>query len=109
MRCRTMFYTSLGRLLMFDLGEDEERFYNFLTPLTSKFFLRKFIFKLQFKLFNFMNFKDQFENLGPVLMDSNSFPNEEAKKAIIGLARDLRGLAQPLTSRVPYTMLFEWL
>lgn len=36
MRCRTMFYTSLGRLLMFDLGEDEERFYNFLTPLTSK-------------------------------------------------------------------------
>lgn len=37
MRCRTMFYTSLGRLLMFDLGEDEERFYNFLNPLTSKF------------------------------------------------------------------------
>lgn len=36
MRCRTMFYTSLSRLLMFDLGEDEERFYNFLTPLTSK-------------------------------------------------------------------------
>lgn len=52
---------------------------------------------------------DQFESLGPVLMDANSFPNEEAKKAIIGLARDLRGLAQPLTSRVPYTMLFEWL
>lgn len=54
-------------------------------------------------------FADQFESLGPVLMDANSFPNEEAKKAIIGLARDLRGLAQPLTSRVPYTMLFEWL
>ncbi|XP_061393190.1 ran-binding protein 16 [Musca vetustissima] len=86
MRCRTMFYTSLGRLLMFDLGEDEERFYSFLNPLTN-----------------------QFESLGPVLMDANSFPNEEAKKAIIGLARDLRGLAQPLTSRVPYTMLFEWL
>ncbi|XP_011206263.1 ran-binding protein 16 isoform X1 [Bactrocera neohumeralis] len=86
MRCRTMFYTSLGRLLMFDLGEDEERFYNFLTPLTN-----------------------QFESLGTVLMDSNSFPNEEAKKAIIGLARDLRGLAQPLNARIPYTMLFEWL
>ncbi|XP_075159155.1 ran-binding protein 16 isoform X3 [Haematobia irritans] len=86
MRCRTMFYTSLGRLLMFDLGEDEERFYSFLNPLTN-----------------------QFESLAPVLMDANSFPNEEAKKAIIGLARDLRGLAQPLTSRVPYTMLFDWL
>lgn len=37
MRCRSMFYTSLGRLLMVDLGEDEERFYNFMLPLTSKF------------------------------------------------------------------------
>ncbi|XP_055909766.1 ran-binding protein 16 isoform X2 [Eupeodes corollae] len=86
MRCRTMFYTSLGRLLMFDLGEDEERFYNFLTPLTN-----------------------QFESLGSVLMDGNSFPNEEAKKAIIGLARDLRGLALPLNAIAPYTMLFEWI
>lgn len=41
MRCRTMFYTSLSRLLMFDLGEDEERFYNFLTPLTSKLIVAK--------------------------------------------------------------------
>lgn len=32
-----MFYTSLGRLLMVDLGEDEERFYNFMLPLTSMF------------------------------------------------------------------------
>jgi len=36
MRCRTMFYTSLGRLLMVDLGEDEERFHTFMLPLTSK-------------------------------------------------------------------------
>ncbi|XP_070074652.1 ran-binding protein 16 isoform X2 [Drosophila takahashii] len=86
MRCRTMFYTSLGRLLMFDLGEDEERFYNFLEPLTN-----------------------QFESLGSVLMDTNIFPNDEAKKATIGLARDLRGLALPLNARIQYTMLFEWL
>nr|XP_032289090.1 ran-binding protein 16 isoform X8 [Drosophila virilis] len=86
MRCRTMFYTALSRLLMFDLGEDEERFYNFLTPLTN-----------------------QFESLGNVLMDTKSFPNDEVKKAIIGLARDLRGLALPLNARIQYTMLFEWL
>ncbi|XP_033169324.1 ran-binding protein 16 isoform X2 [Drosophila mauritiana] len=86
MRCRTMFYTSLGRLLMFDLGEDEERFYNFLEPLTN-----------------------QFESLGSVMMDNNIFSNEEAKKVIIGLARDLRGLALPLNARIQYTMLFEWL
>lgn len=35
MRCRSMFYTSLGRLLMVDLGEDEERFHTFMLPLTG--------------------------------------------------------------------------
>lgn len=33
-----MFYTSLGRLLMVDLGEDEDRFTQFMVPLTSKTF-----------------------------------------------------------------------
>ncbi|XP_026676382.1 exportin-7-like [Diaphorina citri] len=36
MRCRSMFYTSLGRLLMVDLGEDEDRFEAFMLPLTSR-------------------------------------------------------------------------
>ena len=35
MRCRTTFYTSLGRLLLVDLGEDEEKFYQFMMPLTG--------------------------------------------------------------------------
>jgi hypothetical protein len=30
-----MFYTSLGRLLMVDLGEDEEKFDAFMIPLTQ--------------------------------------------------------------------------
>jgi len=30
-----MFYTSLGRLLMVDLGEDEDRFDSFMLPLTG--------------------------------------------------------------------------
>ena len=34
---RTMFYTSLGRLLMVDLGEDEDRFEAFMIPLTQAF------------------------------------------------------------------------
>lgn len=37
MRCRTTFYTALGRLLMVDLGEDEERFDTFMVPLTTAF------------------------------------------------------------------------
>lgn len=52
---------------------------------------------------------DQFEFLGTVLMETSGFPNDEAKNAVIGLARDLRGLALPLNARIQYTMLFEWL
>lgn len=37
MRSRTLFYTSLGRLLMVELGEDEEKFTQFMIPITSKF------------------------------------------------------------------------
>ncbi len=37
MRCRSMFYTSLGRLLMVDLGEDEDKFDAFMIPLTTAF------------------------------------------------------------------------
>ena len=32
-----MFYTSLGRLLMVDLGEDEDKFEAFMMPLTQSF------------------------------------------------------------------------
>ena len=35
MRCRTTFYIALGRLLMVDLGEDEERFEQFMMPLAG--------------------------------------------------------------------------
>ena len=35
MRCRTTFYASLGRFLLVDFGEDEEKFYQFMLPLTG--------------------------------------------------------------------------
>ncbi|XP_040458926.1 ran-binding protein 17 isoform X3 [Falco naumanni] len=37
LRCRTVFYTALTRLLMVDLGEDEDEFENFMLPLTVSF------------------------------------------------------------------------
>lgn len=110
MRSRSMFYTSLGRLLMVDLGEDEERFYNFMLPLTSNIIL-------QFKLIqgnfygNLIYFActDSFQSIGSIIMDTNSYPNEEAKKALIGLARDLRGLACASSNRSSYMMFFDWM
>ncbi|XP_056631619.1 exportin-7 isoform X1 [Diorhabda sublineata] len=88
MRCRSMFYTSLGRLLMVDLGEDEDRFHTFMLPLTASF-----------------------ESIGTLLASADSplFASDEAKKALIGLARDLRGLAFSFNTKTSYMMLFDWI
>lgn len=37
MKCRTTFYKAITRLLVADLGEDEERFDAFMKPLRSLF------------------------------------------------------------------------
>lgn len=56
-----------------------------------------------------MVFADAFESIGTMLMDSSTYPSEEAKKALIGLARDLRGLAYASTTRTVYMMFFDWM
>ncbi|CAL4067523.1 unnamed protein product, partial [Meganyctiphanes norvegica] len=88
MRSRTLFYTSLGRLLMVELGEDEEKFTQFMMPITNAF-----------------------DNVGRLLAAAESpvFQAEEAKKGLIGLARDLRGLAYAFNTKTSYMMLFDWI
>ncbi|XP_050559791.1 exportin-7-B [Spodoptera frugiperda] len=88
MRCRSMLYTALGRLLMVDLGEDEDRFLAFMMPLTAAF--ESIIGLLS----------------GP---DSTMYNSEDAKKTLIGLARDLRGLAFAFSTKTTYMMLFDWI
>ncbi|XP_063125029.1 ran-binding protein 17 isoform X3 [Rattus norvegicus] len=83
-RCRTTFYTALTRLLMVDLGEDEDEFENFMLPLTVSF-------ETVLQIFN------------------NNFKQEEVKRMLIGLARDLRGIAFALNTKTSYTMLFDWM
>jgi len=85
MRCRSMFYTSLGRLLMVELGEDEEKFEAFMIPLTTAF-----------------------ESLGQVF-NSGNYSTEEVRKTVIGLARDLRGIAFAFNTKTSYMMLFDWI
>ena len=87
MRCRSMFYTSLGRLLMVDLGEDEEKFDAFMMPLTQSF-----------------------ESLGQVLLNQSGGCNsEEVRKTVIGLSRDLRGIAFAFNTKISYMMFFDWI
>jgi exportin-7 len=91
MRCRSTFYTSLGRLLMIDFGEDEDKFEQFMRPICA-----------------------QFDALSKMLLsdDLNKYSNQacdEAKKAIIGIARDLRGLTLAFNTKSSFMMLFECL
>uniref|UniRef100_A0A6I8RC37 Exportin 7 n=1 Tax=Xenopus tropicalis TaxID=8364 RepID=A0A6I8RC37_XENTR len=85
MRCRTTFYTALGRLLMVDLGEDEEQFSQFMMPLTAAF-----------------------ESLAQ-MFNSNNFNEQEAKRSLVGLVRDLRGIAFAFNAKSSFMMLFDWI
>ncbi|OWR50837.1 exportin-7 isoform 1 [Danaus plexippus plexippus] len=88
MRCRSMLYTALGRLLMVELGEDEQKFAAFVMPLSAAF-----------------------ENIMGLLNpgDSSMYASEEAKKTLIGVARDLCGLAFAFNTKTTYMMLFDWM
>lgn len=56
-------------------------------------------------------FSASFESIGTMLASAETplFAAEEAKKALIGLARDLRGLAFAFNTKSSYMMLFDWM
>uniref|UniRef100_A0A8C4DWS0 Exportin 7 n=1 Tax=Dicentrarchus labrax TaxID=13489 RepID=A0A8C4DWS0_DICLA len=83
MRCRTTFYTALGRLLMVDLGEDEDQFEQFMLPLTAAF-----------------------EAVAQML-STNTFNEQE--RTLVGLVRDLRGIAFAFNAKTSFMMLFDWI
>ncbi|KAH0623001.1 hypothetical protein JD844_030886 [Phrynosoma platyrhinos] len=63
MRCRTTFYTALGRLLMVDLGEDEDQYEQFMLPLTAAFETVAQMFSTN--TFNEQEAKPRAQNNGP--------------------------------------------
>lgn len=60
-------------------------------------------------LINGTRFSDAFESLGPMMLANAGYPPEEAKKALIGLSRDLRGLVSVFNTQVAYMMFFDWM
>lgn len=54
-------------------------------------------------------FLDQFESIGSAIMDTTTYPTEDAQKALIGLARDLRGLTFSSSKKTAYMMFFDWM
>ncbi|XP_017472351.1 PREDICTED: exportin-7-like [Rhagoletis zephyria] len=86
MKCRTIFYTSLGRLFMIDSGEDEDKFEKFMQPLTTSM-----------------------DTLKSMLSNKSLFGQEETKRALIGIARDLRGLVFSFVSKSNIMIFFNWI
>lgn len=87
MKCRTTFYTALGRLLNLDFNDDDDTFERFTRPLTN-----------------------QLETIGNIMSQAiNKQSLNEIKLPLVGLARDLRGLAFAFNSRAAYMQLFDWL
>ncbi|KAK4471178.1 hypothetical protein MN116_005570 [Schistosoma mekongi] len=87
-RLRTTFYASISRLLMVELGEDEEQFLNFISPLTRV--TNQLIITL-------------------LSGDSSNLSQELTRISIIGLARDIRGISYSLNNKSSYQMLLDWI
>uniref|UniRef100_F1KSW2 Exportin-7 n=1 Tax=Ascaris suum TaxID=6253 RepID=F1KSW2_ASCSU len=87
MRSRTTFYASLMRLLCLDLSEDDPLFISFMQPLT-----------------------DTVREICDVFaMNTPSVDQERVQRAVIGLCRDIRGVAISCHTKMVYAMLFDWL
>ncbi|CAI5453025.1 unnamed protein product [Caenorhabditis angaria] len=87
MKQRTTFYEALTRLLTTDFSDDEEMVQRFLRPLT-----------------------DTVEGICNIISSNyHGFDEEHLKKVIVGLCRDLRGVAIASTTKAIFQILFEWM
>lgn len=87
MKQRTTFYEALTRLLTTDYADDEEMLQRFLRPLT-----------------------DTVEGICNVIQNNcQGVEEEQLKKIITGLCRDLRGVAIASTTKAIFQILFEWM
>ncbi|VDO92793.1 unnamed protein product [Soboliphyme baturini] len=88
MKSRTKFYTVLVRLLTIDMMEDVDRLLQFFAPFTTAF-----------------------NELGKLftLSDSALSSQVEAKRIVIGLARDIRGVAFACNTKSAFVTLFDWI
>mmetsp|Transcript_47243 Transcript_47243/g.101123 ORF Transcript_47243/g.101123 Transcript_47243/m.101123 type:complete len:1094 (+) Transcript_47243:406-3687(+) len=84
---RTMYYHTLGKLLFMDIREKKDAFEKFMAPQAQ----------VLNGLFHQLN------------QNAQMFRQETYKGPLIGLCRDLRGIAQACNGSDPYGMLFDWL
>ncbi|PAV59328.1 hypothetical protein WR25_15667 [Diploscapter pachys] len=89
MKHRTIFYESMMRLLSTELNDNEDMFIKFVQPLT-----------------------DTIEGVIQVASGAsgniNGVSEEQLKRIIIGLMRDIRGISNACATKQHFLLLFEW-
>ncbi|EGD78507.1 hypothetical protein PTSG_09205 [Salpingoeca rosetta] len=87
-RLRTTYYQALGKVINHDFSAEDQRFERFMAPIgaTADELARRIL------------------NAGPEAAQDHS-----AKRAILGLARDLRGLVTACVSKSSYMLMFDWI
>ncbi|WKY12819.1 hypothetical protein Q1695_003985 [Nippostrongylus brasiliensis] len=89
MKHRTVFYEALTRLLTIDLNDDEQLFEQFMQPLAATS-----------------------RELTAIMTTQNytgTVTQEELKRVVVGLCRDLRGVAVACTTKNLFQIVFDWL
>ncbi|VDO87083.1 unnamed protein product [Haemonchus placei] len=89
MKHRTVFYEALTRLLTIDLNDDEQLFEQFMQPLAATS-----------------------RELTAIMTTPNyngAVSQEELKRVVVGLCRDLRGVAVACTTKNLFQIVFDWL
>ncbi|XP_018647442.1 exportin 7-related / ran binding protein 16,17 [Schistosoma mansoni] len=125
-RLRTTFYASISRLLMVELGEDDEKFLNFVSPLTrvTNQLIIALLFEAYLKPLVNINCEKRYSDLNMTNLvscavmgmranitsrHSSNLNQKLMKLSMIGLARDLRGILYSLNNKISYQMLMNWL
>uniref|UniRef100_A0A914V6U4 Importin N-terminal domain-containing protein n=2 Tax=Plectus sambesii TaxID=2011161 RepID=A0A914V6U4_9BILA len=90
MKSRTTLYAALTRLLCVDLNDDDDAFDRFMLPLTEAMNELCKVFQM-------------------TAATSAVVDQEQVKRAVIGLSRDIRGVAVACNTKTAYGMLFDWL
>jgi len=85
---RTMYYHTLGKLMVMDISEKKDVFEKFMQPQAH-------VLNTLFQL-----------TIGP---NPQMLRQEQCKGPLVGLCRDLRGIALACTNVESYQMLFDWL
>ncbi|XP_063684072.1 exportin-7-like isoform X3 [Bolinopsis microptera] len=91
LKTRQLFYQSLGRILLVDLGEDEEKFTEFMHPLTT------------------FSPSATIESMFEQIATNQVQYDEQLKLKTVGLCCDLRGLVLSFTNKSCFIMFFDWL